>query len=271
MKDSNKNNCTFSDWKNWVKNTRERYEDSIKCKTVTLFNLRSKTLIYQNMSYVYGPMIIGINVEASKKRRTLWFLDVTRNNHFEREWHEKTRTWGVMRMEFVEAKLAAKQTDNLAVYDGLSLSEHFIERVIQRNTIKNSAEYAAIIQKIMAGIVRLDTKNLAEDFLSNNLNDICIVLNVGVFYVGLDMLNGSGRMIIKTFIPFNEMSDKKSARFKSALEQSRLKKKTKINSKFAVISAKTESGVHEFYEEFVKDYVISDSYIPPPAVEQSNS
>jgi len=153
--------------------------------------LTSKTLLFDNMKYVYSPMVVGME-KSNSKRRTLWFLDVTKVSPYEVELREKSRTCAVMRMEFVEARSAYNQTDNLGLYDGLTLSMHFIQRLFERNHINSKSDFATLIQKVMAGLVRLDTKNLAEDFLALGSKDIGLVLVLGVFFVGLEDIYASG-------------------------------------------------------------------------------
>lgn len=260
------NKCSLSDWYSWVGSVKERADSSKKGVFPSQLKLKSKTLIFDNMRRVYGPMIVGIDRGNSRKRRTLWFLDVTKDNPYELELRDKTKTWAVMRMEFVESRLAINQTDNMALYDGLSLSEHFIQRLIERNSVKSSIEFSNVIQIVMAGIVRLDTKNLAEDFLSLGCKDLGLVLEFGVFFVGLDNYNASGRMIVKTFVSFEDMSSSKKSKFKKILDESQLYKRSSVSSRFAVISSRPEDGTYEIYEDFVGNYVISDKYVPPEAV-----
>ncbi|QFS88960.1 MULTISPECIES: hypothetical protein [unclassified Marinobacter] len=180
MSYSNEDKCTIDDWYTWIDSVNKRANAAKKGDFHSRLKLNSKTLIFDNMKHVYGPMIVGIG-KGNSKRRTLWFLDVTKENPYELEWRDKTQTWAVMRMEFVESRLAENQTDNMGLYDGLSLSFHFIQRLFERNLIKTKSDFSSLVQKVMAGIVRLDTKNLAEDFLSLGCKDLGLVSELGVF------------------------------------------------------------------------------------------
>jgi|GEM_PF-2549469 hypothetical protein len=265
MNHSNEDKYTISDWYKWIELIHQRANAAKKGEFYSRLKLNSKTLIFYNMKYIYGPMIVGVG-KGNSKRRTLWFLDVTKDNPYELEWRDKTRTWAVMRMEFVESRLAENQTDNMGLYDGLSLSDHFIQRLFERNLIQSKTDFTSLIQSVMAGIVRLDTKNLAEDFLSLGCEDLGLVSELGIFFVGLKNYNSSGRMIIKTFISFEDMSNSKRSKFLKILSESSLYKQSSVNSRFAVISSRPEDGTYEAYDDFVKNYVTSDKYIPPKAV-----
>lgn len=265
MSYSNEDKCTIDDWYTWIDSVNKKANAAKRGDFHSRLKLNSKTLIFDNMKHVYGPMIVGIGKGASK-RRTLWFLDVTKENPYELEWRDKTQTWAVMRMEFVESRSAENQTDNMGLYDGLSLSSHFIQRLFERNIIKSKSDFSGLIQKVMAGIVRLDTKNLAEDFLSLGCKDLGLISELGVFFVGLEKIHSSGRMIVKTFISFEDMSNSKKSKFLKILKESKLYKKSSVNTRFAVISSRPEDGNYDAYDDFVKNYVTSDKYIPPKAV-----
>lgn len=265
MSYSNEDKCTIDDFRNWIDSVNQRANAAKKGDFSSRLKLNSKTLIFDNMKHIYGPMILGVG-RGNSRRRTLWFLDVTEDNPYEQEWRDKTRTWAVMRMEFVESRLPGNQTDNLGLYDGLSLSYHFIQRLFNRNAIHSRSDFCRLIQSVMAGIVRLDTKNLAEDFLSLGCKDLGLVSELGVFFVGLESNNSSGRMILKTFISFEDMSNTKRTKFAKILNESKLYKMSSVKSRFAVISSRPDDGNYQVYDEFVKDYVTSDKYVPPKAV-----
>jgi hypothetical protein len=253
----------YSDWKSLCHQVSERNNEDARGETVKRFDPSSKTLMFETMKYCYGPMVVGLNQNG--KRRTLWVLDVDLKNYHDKEWHIKTKTWPVMRTEFKENRSATKQRDSGFVYDGLSFSNHFIERIFQRNVIRSTNDYNNVMLQALAGIVRLDTKNLAEDFLAKGNKDICILFDKGVFYVALDTVNKTGRMIGKTYIPFSEMSKVKKEKCRSILLDSGIRKKSKAISRFSVISSDNH---YEDYEDFVKDYVISDCYTPPTLMNQ---
>lgn len=265
MNHSYKEILAIPDWYKWIEQVNQRSDAAKRGEFSSRLKLNSKTLVFDNMNHVYGPMIVGVE-RGAPKRRTLWFLDVTKENLFEIEIRDKTRTVAVMRMEFLESKSSMSQTDSLGLYDGLSISDHFIKRLFERNPITSKSEFSSLILKLMFGIVRLDTKNLAEDFLLLGVNDLGLVSELGVFYMALESHNSSGRMILKTFIPFNEMNSIKKSRFLNILTKSPLYKKTSTASRFAVISSRPEGGTYEVYDEFVKSYVTSDKYTPPQAL-----
>ncbi len=253
----------LNDWNDWIYKVREKSE---ACKIGVFppnIKMNSKNLIFENMTYVYGPMIVGLDIRS--KRKTMWFLDVTNETGYEKDIRERTKTWAVTRMEFVESKNPMSQTDNLGLFEGLSISEHFIERFLERNNFRSKSDFSTLIKVVMAGIVRLDTKNLAEDLLNSGVKDIGIVTEQGVFYVALDSNNFSGRMILKTFISFDSMSMSKRSSFLDLLEGSSIYKKKLSRVRFAVISSRSEDGTHEIYDDFIKSYITSERYIPPQA------
>jgi hypothetical protein len=268
MTDSNASRLTFDHWRHWAASASDRAEASRQGNFSKNLKLSSKTLIFDNMRHIYGPMIVGIG-KSQSKRRTLWFLDVSKENRYEQELRDKSRVWAVMRMEFVEARSAHHQTDNLGLYDGLSVSEHFIQRIFKRNCIESRSEFARVIQEIMVGIVRLDTKNLAEDFLAAGCANIGLISELGVFFVLLEKINASGRMVLKTFISFDDMTNTKKTKLLTILRESSLHKSSSVRARFAVISASPEGGAYETYDDFVKSYVTSDKYTPPKAPLQS--
>lgn len=253
----------LNDWNDWIYKVREKSE---ACKIGVFppnIKMNSKNLIFENMTYVYGPMIVGLDIR--NKRKTMWFLDVTNETGYEKDIRDRTKTWAVTRMEFVESKNPMSQTDNLGLFEGLSISEHFIERFLERNNFRSKSDFSTLIKVVMAGIVRLDTKNLAEDLLISGVKDIGIVTEQGVFYVALDSNNFSGRMILKTFISFDSMSMFKRSSFLDLLEGSSIYKEKLSRVRFAVISSRREDGTHEIYDDFIKSYITSERYIPPQA------
>jgi hypothetical protein len=251
----------LNDWNDWIHKVREKSEASKVGAFPPNLKMNSKNLIFENMTYVYGPMIVGLDIR--NKRKTMWFLDVTHETGYEQDIRERTKTWAVTRMEFVESKNPMSQTDNLGLFEGLSISEHFIERFLERNNFRSKSDFSTLIKVVMAGIVRLDTKNLAEDLLISGIKDIGIITEQGVFYVALDSENSSGRMILKTFISFDSMSISKRSAFLDLLEGSLIYKEKFSRVRFAVISSKREDGAHEIYDDFIKSYITSDRYIPP--------
>ena len=265
MSHSEKEKLSINSWYQWTQQVHQRSDAAKRGEFSSRLKLNSKTLVFDNMNYVYGPMIVGIE-RSAQKRRTLWFLDVTKEEVFEVEKRDRSNTVAVMRMEFWESKSPMTQTDNLGLYDGLSVSYHFIERLFERNFIRSKAEFSSSIISIMAGIVRLDTKNLADDFLSLGHTDLGLVSELGVFFIALESHNSSGRMILKTFISFNDMTAAKKLKLLNILYNSPLYKKTSTTSRLAVISSRPEDGNYEVYDDFVKSYVISVKYIPPKAV-----
>ncbi|HBP0677560.1 TPA: hypothetical protein L5Q58_006305 [Pseudomonas aeruginosa] len=253
----------LNDWNNWIDKVRERSEASKAGVFPANLKMNSKNLVFENMTYVYGPMVIGLDMRI--KRKTMWFLDVTHESWYEKDIRERTKTWAVTRMEFVESKNPMSQTDNLGLFEGLSISEHFIERFLERNNFRSKSDFSTLIKVVMAGIVRLDTKNLAEDLLMSGVKDIGIVTEQGVFYVALDSNNSSGRMILKTFISFDSMSMPKRSTFLDLLKVSSIYKEKLSMVRFAVISSRHEDGTYEIYDDFIKSYITSERYIPPPA------
>ncbi|QFS88961.1 hypothetical protein FIU96_19035 [Marinobacter sp. THAF39] len=73
-------------------------------------------------------------------------------------------------------------------------------------------------------------------------------------------------MILKTFISFEDMNNSKKSKFLKILKESKLYKMSSVNSRFTVISSRPEDGNYDAYDDFVKNYVTSDKYIPPKAV-----
>ncbi len=258
-----KSKLDLNDWNNWIDQVRERSEASKTGVFPASLRMNSKNLIFENMTHVYGPMVIGLDMR--NKRRTMWFLDVTHESWYEKDIRERTKTWAVTRMEFIESKNPMSQTDNLGLYDGLSISEHFIERFFERNNFSSKSDFSNLIKIVMASIVRLDTKNLAEDLLISGINDIGIVTEQGVFYVALDSNNSSGRMILKTFISFDSMSIPKRSVFLNLLNGSSIYKEKLSRVRFAVISSRHKDGNYEIYDEFIKSYITSERYTPPQA------
>ncbi len=253
----------LNDWHDWIYKVREKADASRTGVFPPSVKMNSKNLIFENMTYVYGPMVIGLDIR--NKRKTMWFLDVTHETGYEKDIRERTKTWAVTRMEFVESKNPMNQTDNLGLFEGLSISEHFIERFLERNDFRSKSDFSTLIKVVMAGIVRLDTKNLAEDLLMSGVKNIGIVTEQGVFYVALDSNNSSGRMILKTFISFDSMSLPKRSTFLNLLKGSSIYKEKLSRVPFAVISSRSEDGTHEIYDEFIKSYITSERYIPPQA------
>lgn len=259
--ESQESKLDLKNWNDWIDKVRKKSEAS----KIGIFppgvKINSKNLIFENMTYVYGPMVIGLDIR--NKRKTMWFLDVTNETGYEKDIRERTKTWAVTRMEFVESKNPMSQTDNLGLFEGLSISEHFIERFLERNNFKSKSDFSTLIRSVMAGIVRLDTKNLAEDLLMSGVRDIGIVVEQGVFYVALDNNNSSGRMILKTFISFESMSTSKRSAFLELLKGSSIYKEKLSRVRFAVISSRREDGFHEIYDDFIKSYITSERYMPP--------
>ncbi|MEH6686864.1 MAG: hypothetical protein V7693_06320 [Halopseudomonas sabulinigri] len=251
----------LNDWNDWIHKVREKSEASKIGVFPPSVKMNSKNLIFENMTYIYGPMIVGLDIR--NKRKTMWLLDVTHETGYEKDIRERTKTWAVTRMEFVESKNPMSQTDNLGLFEGLSISEHFIERFLERNDFRSKSDFSILIKVVMAGIVRLDTKNLAEDLLMSGVKDIGIVTEQGVFYVALDSSNSSGRMVLKTFISFDSMRMSKRLAFLNLLKGSSIYKEKLSRVRFAVISSRGEDGIHEIYDDFIKSYITSERYIPP--------